>query len=223
MEFSKMQITLTFDNGPTAETTPQVLEILSRRGVLADFFVLGKQMMDPDLYKLAETARTLGHRIGNHTFSHSIPFGDLANQEEAIAEISRTQLLIGDLAGTELLFRPFGAGGEPNRRLLNRAAVEHLETNNYTLALWTSIPRDWEDVAGWPETALAQCAAEPWSVVVLHDGPTGAMSHLDRFIGTLMDRGASFRQDFPLKATPLLRGRRVGDLESLTANLRSNA
>ena len=33
------EITLTFDNGPTPETTLQVLNILARRKILANFFV----------------------------------------------------------------------------------------------------------------------------------------------------------------------------------------
>ena len=34
-------LTLSFDNGPEPEITPGVLNVLSRRGVRATFFVIG--------------------------------------------------------------------------------------------------------------------------------------------------------------------------------------
>jgi peptidoglycan-N-acetylglucosamine deacetylase len=60
---------------------------------------------------------------------------------------------------------------------------------------------------GWPERALAQCRATPWSVVVLHDLPTGAMLNLERFIGLLRGAGAEIVQEFPPECVPILRGR----------------
>lgn len=212
-----MRVTLTFDNGPTPEATPGVLETLRRRGTAAVFFVLGRHIADPRRRALAASARDDGHLIGNHTYFHRTQFGDMTAPEDAVAEVARTQALLGELAGGERLFRPSGGGGVINDRLLNRAAVEHLEAQRYTLALWSSVPRDWEDPDGWVERALADCHAKPWSVVVLHDLPTGAMNHLDRFLAALVDLGAEFRQDFPIEATPILRGRRVGDIASLTA------
>jgi peptidoglycan/xylan/chitin deacetylase (PgdA/CDA1 family) len=212
-----MRVTLTFDNGPTPEATPPVLETLRRRGTPAVFFVLGRHIADPARRDLAAGARAEGHLIGNHTYFHETQFGDMTAPMDAVAEITRTQALIGGLAGEERLFRPSGGGGVINDRLLNPMAVEHLEAERYTLALWSSVPRDWEDPDGWVERALADCRSKPWSVVVLHDLPTGAMNHLDRFLAALVELGAEFRQDFPIETTPILRGRRLGDLASLTA------
>ena len=211
-----MRVTLTFDNGPTTETTPLVLETLRRREARAVFFVVGRNLETPARRDLARRARDEGHRIGNHTWSHATQFGDVAAPAEAVDEITRTQDLIGDLAGEERLFRPYGRGGALDSRLLNPAAIDHLEANAYTMALWTSVPRDWEDPEGWAARALADCAAQPWSVIVLHDLPTGAMAALDGFLDALVEVGAELRQDFPLEATPILRGRRVGDLGALT-------
>jgi hypothetical protein len=35
------------------------------------------------------------------------------------------------------------------------------------------------------DRALADCRSRPWTLVVLHDLPTGAMAHLDEFITRL--------------------------------------
>jgi peptidoglycan/xylan/chitin deacetylase (PgdA/CDA1 family) len=211
-----MRITLTFDNGPTREVTPRVLDSLAERAASAVFFVVGRRLRDTGLRDLAARAKREGHLVGNHTYTHARQFGDMEAPGDAVDEIFETQTLLGDLAGPEKLFRPYGRGGALDRRLLNAAAVDHLKADGFTMALWTSVPRDWEDPEGWADTALAECAASPWSVVVLHDLPTGAMAHLNRFLDALADRGAELRTDFPRAATPILHGRQIGDLSALT-------
>jgi len=41
---------------------------------------------------------------------------------------------------------------------------------------------------------------------VLHDLPTGAMRHLDRFLAEVRRRGGRFRQDFPPACLPITAG-----------------
>jgi hypothetical protein len=82
-----------------------------------------------------------------------------------------------------------------------------------TCVLWNAIPRDWEDPRGWAEVALAQCLAQPWTLLVLHDLPTGAMGRLKIFIERVMDHGGRFRQDFPPACVPILRGEVLTPLE----------
>ena len=69
----------------------------------------------------------------------------------------------------------------------------------------------------WMGPTVEICEKQPWSVVVLHDVPTGATQHLDHFLGMLIDRGAEFSQDFPPECTPLVRGKPVGAFEHLMA------
>jgi peptidoglycan/xylan/chitin deacetylase (PgdA/CDA1 family) len=213
---ANMRITLTFDNGPTAETTPMVLDTLARHAVRAVFFVVGRRIQEPTLRDLAARAKDAGHVIGNHTYSHARQFGDMAAPADAIDEIDRTQALLGDLAGPEKLFRPYGRGGSLDHRLLSGVAIDHLMAQGFTMALWTCVPRDWEDPDDWLDRALAECTPNSWPVVVLHDLPTGAMTHLSHFLGALSDRGAELRTDFPRESTPILRGRRIGDIRALT-------
>lgn len=214
-----MRVTLTFDNGPTSETTPRVLDVLARREAPATFFVLGRQLAKPPLMEIARRARGEGHRIGNHSYNHRTPFGEMTDGGASVAEIEDTQALIGELAAGEQLFRPFGSGGHIDGRLLNAAAVRTLCALGYTVALWTSVPRDWEDPQGWPARALADCRARDWSVVVLHDLPTGAMEALDGFLRLLIDEGAEFSQAFPPDVTPIVRGCPTLPLGPITADL----
>jgi peptidoglycan/xylan/chitin deacetylase (PgdA/CDA1 family) len=168
--------------------------------------VLGAKIADPARRRLAEQARADGHWIGNHTMTHRQPLGRLADADAVRREILDTERLLGELAHPDRLFRPFGGGGELGPHLLSSAAVEVLEKNRMTCVLWNAIPRDWEDPEGWVEVALAQCLAHPWTLLVLHDLPTGAMDHLEAFLLRVREQGGVFRQDFPPECVPIRRG-----------------
>ena len=112
-----MQVTLTFDNGPTPGVTDAVLDVLADRGVPATFFVVGERLLDPSARALAERAHAEGHRIGNHTLTHRVPLGE-AEPAVAVREVDEAQRLLGDLATDPPLFRPYGQGGTIDDRLL---------------------------------------------------------------------------------------------------------
>jgi len=143
------RVTLTFDNGPWPGVTDEVLDTLARADLRATFFVVGNQLRAPGARDLAARAVSEGHWIGNHTLTHSVPFGATDDRTLPEREIERTQVLIGDLAHPDRWFRPYGQGGVIDRNLLSDAAVDHLVNGGYSVVLWTSVPRDWEDVDGW--------------------------------------------------------------------------
>jgi peptidoglycan/xylan/chitin deacetylase (PgdA/CDA1 family) len=209
-------LTLSFDNGPTEDVTPRVLDVLARRAVKTTFFVIGNKLTQPGNRRHAERAHAEGHWIGNHTWSHSVPFG-LMEVDAAIAEFDQTQNAIGALVHPHRFFRPYGQGGNLDQRLLSRAVVDHLARAQATIVLWSALPRDWEDAEGWVERALSQMAAQPWSLMVLHDLPTGAMRHLDRFLGLVADRGGRIRQDFPPDCLPMVDGQMKLEIDGLLA------
>ena len=211
-----MQVTLTFDNGPEPAVTPRVLDLLGDAGIKATFFVLGSKLADQKRRALAKRAHAESHWIGNHTWSHAEPLGRLQDASRAVSEIVETQALIDELAHPDKLFRPFGGGGVIGPHLLNAAALDVLKKEKMTCVLWNAVPRDWEDPRGWAETALAQCLSQDWTLLVLHDLPTGAMGRLKIFIDRVRDHGGVFRQDFPPDCVPLRRGEALSDLAPYT-------
>lgn len=212
------QLTLSFDNGPEPAVTPAVLDVLARRAIRTTFFVIGEKLGDPARRALAERAHGEGHFIGNHTYTHTLPLGLSEDPEVAEKEIAATQRAIGGLAHPDRFFRPFGGGGNLDRRLLNRRVVDYLVINAFTCVLWSAIPRDWDDAEGWVARALEQACARDWSLMVLHDLPSGAMRHLDRFLGLAVDAGVTFRQDFPPDCLPIRRGRISLPLDAFVAD-----
>jgi peptidoglycan/xylan/chitin deacetylase (PgdA/CDA1 family) len=214
-----MKITLTFDNGPDEKVTPQVLEILDKHNILSTFFVLGKKVAKPELHALSMQAKAKGHWIGNHTWTHEIPLGELGNVERSFTEISDTQAAIKDLHHERRFFRPFGGGGNLDSRLLSELSSEYLTKENFTVVLWNVVPGDWKDPGDWVETALQQITEQPWSVVVLHDMPTnGAMDRLEDFIIKAKALGAEFVQDFPDTLLPMRNGIASPELSKFIRN-----
>ena len=62
------RVFLTFDDGPSKDVTPHILDILDKYNIKATFFVLGNRVkMYPDIVKQEYEA---GHYIANHGYSH---------------------------------------------------------------------------------------------------------------------------------------------------------
>lgn len=211
-------LTLTFDNGPDPAVTPRVLDILAARGLRATFFLVGRKLADPVCRDLAVRAREEGHWLGNHTFSHGTPLGADPDPDVVERELVPTAALVAEAGETRRLFRPFGGGGNLDRRLLKRSVVRRLEREGYDCVLWNAIPRDWADPEGWVDRALSQLDAQPWTLTVLHDLPTGAMDHLERFLDEAAARGVRFRQDFPPDCVPIREGRAVLPLHDFASD-----
>jgi peptidoglycan/xylan/chitin deacetylase (PgdA/CDA1 family) len=210
------ELTLTFDNGPVPSVTPMVLDVLARHGVPSTFFVLGHKLAHPAARACAERAHAEGHWIGNHTWTHTAPLGERPGEDVARQEIERTQAEIGSLTNDPPLFRPNGGGGNLDHRLLSPEAAAILQAGGYSCVLWNSIPRDWANPDGWVETAFLQLTEQPWTLMVLHDIPTGAMRHLDRFLVEVRHCGVRFRQDFPPSCMPITAGKVTGPLADFT-------
>jgi peptidoglycan/xylan/chitin deacetylase (PgdA/CDA1 family) len=209
---SVRKVTLTFDNGPEPLVTPCVLDCLARHDLKATFFVLGRKVSEPVAGRIALRAHEEGHRIGNHTFTHSTPLGEL-DRTAALQEFDRTEEALAWLDREERLFRPYGGRGTMGPHLLHPAVVERLVTGGYTCVLWNSVPGDWQHPEDWVNRALEDCRTRSWSLVVLHDLPTGAMAHLDLFIRRLADVGVEITQDYPPDCVPIAGGRIVLPIE----------
>lgn len=192
----KMKITLTFDNGPHPEVTQEVLDNLAKRNVPATFFVLGQNLAQPELREITKQCLQAGHGIGNHTYSHSAPLGELGD-DAAIREISETQQLLNGFARGEKLFRPVGRHGRIGTHMFSRRTWEYIRSEGYTCVLWNCLAEEWIDPEAWVVPTLERCRNQDWSVVVLHDIATGAIAHLPEFLDALIAEGAQFRQDFP--------------------------
>ncbi|WP_433722394.1 polysaccharide deacetylase family protein [Nocardia sp. CA-129566] len=210
-----MKVTLSFDNGPSP-ATGTVLDVLAEHGIRTTFFVVGTELTRPGARELAERAATEGHWIGNHTLTHSIQFGDSDDPDLPAREIGQAQDAIGRLAHPDKLFRPYGGGGVLDQHLFGPAAINYLQLHAYTCVLWNCVPHDWDQPDDWVQRCLTDIASQQWSLVVLHDLPTGAMRHLPRFLDRLDALDADIIQEFPESCVPIRRGHPYSSVDHLT-------
>jgi hypothetical protein len=59
--------------------------------------------------------------------------------------------------------------------------------------------------------------------MVLHDLPTGAMTHLERFLDRATEAGARFHQDFPPDCVPIRSGEIVLPIQAYVSNIEENS
>jgi peptidoglycan/xylan/chitin deacetylase (PgdA/CDA1 family) len=212
------KLTLSFDNGPSLKVTPNVLDLLAQHNINATFFVCGQELLGKPQRAILKRAKQEGHWLGNHTFSHAVQLGVADDPDAPIKEIGRTQELLEEFVDGERFFRPYGGGGFISRRLLSLSALEFLLKGKYTCVLWNSVPRDWEDILGWPERALRDIRSQDWTLLVLHDLPTGAMKQLPRFLDLVHQEGVEIVQSFPDDCLPIHRGKIVGKIDHIVAS-----
>ncbi len=102
----KRAVALTFDDGPDAQNTPQILDTLSRAGQQATFFVEGKKAeKHPEVLR---AIREHGCEIANHSYSHA-RFSTLTIAQVA-EEIDQTDRIIHEYQNgpAPFLRPPFG-------------------------------------------------------------------------------------------------------------------
>src|ERR1700682_4056829 len=103
------KITLPLHNVTSPGVTEPILAMLAERGIKTTFFVLGNRICDAVGAALLDKIVAHGHWVGNHSFTHSVAFGDSTEPGYAIREIGDTQALISGHDISERLFRPVGS------------------------------------------------------------------------------------------------------------------
>lgn len=126
-------VALTFDDGPSQDFTPQILDILREHNVVATFFLVGDHVR-----KYPEIARRIveeGHEIGNHTYLHrNLP---------ALSTVALHQEVIqGTKAITEVT-GVYPSYVRPPRGMYDGRFGRLAELLGQKIVLWTVSSRDW--------------------------------------------------------------------------------
>jgi peptidoglycan/xylan/chitin deacetylase (PgdA/CDA1 family) len=179
---------LTFDDGPHAQGTPAVLELLAEARVQATFFLVGEQIeRNPSL---AGEIVSAGHLIGLHCHRHRNLLRLTPRQVHE--DIDRAAAIIEDATGcAPSLYRPpYG--------VLNASALRLARARGWRTLLWSHWGRDWEERAT-PESIAARVTdgAGEGAVLLLHDADDYSaagswrrtVAALPSVLRTLADRG----------------------------------
>lgn len=179
----KMQIALTFDDGPHPVYTQKILDILEKYNVKATFFMVGENIKNyPDT---AKEVRSAGHEIGNHTETHK---SNLC-EKDLFREIENCSKIIFNTLDYETnLLRP------PEGLILEstRSCCSKLE---YSIILWNIDTRDWAHTS--PEKIYQNVMKniDSGDIILMHDyiaknSPTPAA--LEMIIPKLLEMGYTF-------------------------------
>ncbi len=182
-------IALTFDDGPDALHTPQVLDVLHSHGVKATFFVVGSEVeRNPALIRRI-TAE--GHVLGNHSYTHR-QFAEFGIPD--YSELDLAQDKIEEVAGVRpRLFRPPYGRKTPWE-------LDYVKDKGMVTVTWSLWANDLDDI---PADAIEKKVIEdarPGIIIVLHDGNAAeenlgqfqTVVALPRIIEALQARGYAF-------------------------------
>lgn len=163
--FCRMQthdkvVALTFDDGPDAVQTPRVLDILKEYDAPATFFCIGSKVEgNEDIIRriIAE-----GHRIGNHSYTHSGTF-PLYPGKRMTADLERCQQVLEKTTGQKVdWFRPpFGVTNPTIARVVRKLRYQ---TIGWSIRTLDTQPLSHKEIIKRINKRL-----RPGSIILLHD------------------------------------------------------
>lgn len=174
-------VALTFDDGPSGVTTPQLLDILKAKGVKATFFVLGGPLNSrPDICQRAEAE---GHEVESHTMTHrNLEKATLGEIQWEVA--SMNQLFQEKLGHLPNLTRPpYGNG-------IRRAEVT--QNIGTPMIYWSVDTEDWRSRNAAAVQARVRQDTYDGAIILMHDIYQSTVDAVPGIIDELRARGYEF-------------------------------
>jgi peptidoglycan/xylan/chitin deacetylase (PgdA/CDA1 family) len=158
-------IALTFDDGPSPQITPGLLDLLERHQIQATFFVIGKFVRECPALAAEIAAR--GHVIGNHTETHPDLIWLPSRRIEE--ELAHCQEAIHTATGRAAVWMrpPFGFRGPQLDAVVRRGGFS-------AVVMWSAWAWDWKPQPAAPVIERLR-RARGGDIVLLHDGDHRAL------------------------------------------------
>lgn len=173
------KIALTFDDGPHPIYTPELLEGLRERGVVATFFVTGANAtLYPELIaKMQED----GHLVGNHTYHHVQL--SAVGEEIFLQELKETNRVLEGILEEEIVFvrPPYGDWTKSVEQEIDMLPV-----------LWDIDPMDWCTGNSGKVVKKVLESAEDQSIILMHDYYATSVEAALEIVDKLLDEGYQF-------------------------------
>jgi len=169
---------LTFDDGPSNDHTPALLNALTQNGLRATMFNEGRYAAAYPGQVQAEV--NAGMWVGNHSYTHPHLIQESAAQVDA--EIGNTQTAIANAGGgTPKLFRP--PYGETNSTVQSAEAKYGL-----TQIIWDVDSQDWNG-ASVASIVQANSRLTNGQIILMHEWPANTLAAIPQIAQTLASKG----------------------------------
>ena len=176
-------IAMTFDDGPSPETTPRLLDILKQRNIKATFFMIGQNAQaNPAIVQriLAD-----GHEIGNHSWTH--PQLSKLSDDRVTEEINKTQAAIKNASGyTPVLLRP------PYGAITSRQKDWIEKEFGLSVIIWSVDPFDWKRPGASVIEQRILAGARPGAIILSHDIHKQTVDAMPATLDALAEKGFKF-------------------------------
>jgi peptidoglycan-N-acetylglucosamine deacetylase len=172
----KGYVVLTYDDGPSMETTPELLDLLEQTQTKATFFVLGSKIANN--IKIIQKMVDLGHEIGCHGYDHLNawkipPWTEIENLKQGFVAMSKARINC-------TIFRPpYGK--------ITIFSLGFLFMKNIKSIWWTMVSGDTYSTLPDPVAFVEKVLSEGGGVVLMHDFHTSKL-----------------RKEFVIKVTSLI-------------------
>ncbi len=174
------EIAISFDDGPAASFTPEILQVLKRENVKAAFFCIGNRISGNE--EILKQIYADGHIIGNHSHSHHFWF-DLYSAKKMKEDLALMDAEMERVTGFKpKLFRPPYGVTNPN---VKKAIIN----GGYTPVGWSV--RSMDTVIKDESKLLNRIKAgiQPGAVFLFHDTCNITLQVLPEFIQEVKKRG----------------------------------
>jgi peptidoglycan/xylan/chitin deacetylase (PgdA/CDA1 family) len=180
LKTDKKIVALSFDDGPVAGNTLEILQTLKENNAEAAFFCIGSRIVDNKA--ILKQIYDEGHLIGNHTFSHHFWF-DMFSAKTMLADMRMMDKAMNSVIGkTPKLFRPPYGVTNPN---LKKAIVE----GNYIPVGWSM--RSMDTVIKDEKKLFNKVISKikPGAVFLFHDTSNATVAILPAIIKHIHENG----------------------------------
>jgi peptidoglycan/xylan/chitin deacetylase (PgdA/CDA1 family) len=154
----KRSVYFTFDDGPSQELTPWILETLKKAEIKATFFCVGNNVKNhPELYRQIISE---GHRVGNHTMHHEN--GLKTSAADYLTSVKEAQKQID----SELFRPPYGK--------LSIKQYFQIKRLHMKVVFWSWLSYDFDPTQSVDELKKNLHTIKGGDILVFHDNPKAA-------------------------------------------------
>ncbi len=178
LDTRKPMVALTFDDGPKAGVTDEILKVLDEHDSVATFFVVGEKIEKNA--EILKKAIRLNCELGHHTYSHK----DMSklSKQQLKQQLSLTQDAIYQFVDNNYLMKI----ARPTFGNTSAALQSYMD---FPLILWSIDTRDWSHQNAEKSVAEVLMHVQDGDVILMHDDYEATVEATKILVPELIKRG----------------------------------